>query len=104
MTGELFFLDLSGGRIVTVNADGSESRTLLAGLHSLPDGVVADTQGGHLYWTNMGNPAGNDGSIERIDLDGSNRTTIVPVGGPSPPNSSSSTTESCTGRTARGCG
>lgn len=81
MTGRLFFLDLSGGRIVALNADGSGSRTLLAGLTSLPDGIIADAQGGHLYWTNMGDPAGNDGSIERIDLDGSNRTTIVPVGG-----------------------
>ena len=29
----------------------------------------------------MGNPKANDGSIERADLDGRNRTTIVPQGG-----------------------
>ena len=29
----------------------------------------------------MGNPPANDGSIERVDLDGGNRTTIVPSGG-----------------------
>jgi len=36
---------------------------------------------GHVYWTNMGVPPVNDGAIERVDLDGSNRTTIVPSGG-----------------------
>ena len=29
----------------------------------------------------MGMPPANDGSIERVDLDGGNRTTIVPSGG-----------------------
>ena len=29
----------------------------------------------------MGIPSANDGSIERVDLDGGNRTTIVPNGG-----------------------
>ena len=32
---------------------------------------------GHIYWTNMGVPSRNDGSIERADLDGQNRVTIV---------------------------
>src|SRR4029077_10659936 len=40
-----------------------------------------DVEAGHIYWTNMGNPTANDGSIERADLDGSNRRTIVPEGG-----------------------
>jgi hypothetical protein len=43
--------------------------------------LVVDVEAGHLYWTNMGNPSANDGSIERSDLDGTNPTTIVPVGG-----------------------
>jgi hypothetical protein len=38
-------------------------------------------EAGHIYWTNMGMPPVNDGSIERVDLDGGNRTTIVPSGG-----------------------
>lgn len=80
MTGRVYFLDLSGGRIVAVNPDGSGPRTLLAGLTGHPDGIIVDTASGHLYWTNMGDPAHEDGSIERIDLDGSNRTTIVAVG------------------------
>ena len=40
-----------------------------------------DVEAGHIYWTNMGNPSANDGSIERADLDGSNITHIVPAGG-----------------------
>ena len=40
-----------------------------------------DVAAGHIYWTNMGNPIANDGSIERADLDGQNRKTIVPQGG-----------------------
>src|SRR6185312_2394502 len=46
-----------------------------------PDGIVVDTAGKHIYWTNMGNPSANDGTIERSDLNGSNLTTIVPKAG-----------------------
>jgi hypothetical protein len=38
--------------------------------------VAVDVEAGHVYWTNMGIPSVNDGSIERADLDGSNRVTI----------------------------
>jgi hypothetical protein len=41
---------------------------------------VVDTEGSHIYWTNMGVPNLNDGSIERADLDGRNREIIVPQG------------------------
>jgi hypothetical protein len=34
-----------------------------------------------MYWTNMGIPHRNDGSIERADLDGGNRRFIIPEGG-----------------------
>jgi sugar lactone lactonase YvrE len=76
----VFFLDLSGGRMESVNPDGSDRRVILDGLNRLPDGIEVDVEAGHIYWTNMGNPSKNDGSIERIDLDGSNRKTIVPQG------------------------
>jgi 3-hydroxyacyl-CoA dehydrogenase len=76
----VFFLDISGGRMASVNPDGSDLHVLLEGLHRLPDGIQVDVDAGHIYWTNMGNPTANDGSIERVDLDGQNRRTIVPEG------------------------
>jgi hypothetical protein len=79
-TERLFFLDVSGGRIESLNTDGSDRRVVLDGLKRIPDGIGIDEQAGHIYWTNMGNPKANDGSIERADLDGGNRTTIVPPG------------------------
>ena len=78
--GRLFVLDLSGGRIFTVNPDGSDQEVIVKNCR-LPDGVAIDTEHGHIYWTNMGVPSQNDGSIERSDLDGKNRKTIVSVGG-----------------------
>jgi DNA-binding beta-propeller fold protein YncE len=79
--GRLFFLDVSGGRIVAANPDGSDQRALMTGLTQIPDGIVVDADAGYLYWTNMGVPHLNDGSIERVDLDGKNRRVIVPKGG-----------------------
>jgi hypothetical protein len=79
-SGRLFFLDLSGGRVISLNPDGSEEKTIVTD-QRLPDGIVADVAAGHIYWTNMGNPSANDGSIKRADLDGGNLTTIVPLGG-----------------------
>ena len=43
--------------------------------------AAADVVAGHIYWTNMGKPTADDGSIERADFDGQNRQTIVPQGG-----------------------
>jgi DNA-binding beta-propeller fold protein YncE len=77
----LFVLDASSaGRIFTANADGSDLKTIVTGCR-VPDGIVVDVEAGYIYWTNMGNPKKNDGSIERVDLDGRGRKTIVPEGG-----------------------
>ena len=77
----LFVLELSGGRIQSMNPDGSDRKVVVTGCR-LPDGIAVDVEGGHIYWTNMGStPSANDGSIERADLDGKNRRVIVPPGG-----------------------
>ncbi|MFD8005783.1 3-hydroxyacyl-CoA dehydrogenase [Streptomyces mirabilis] len=77
----LFVLEASsGGRLFSVNPDGSDKKVIVTGCR-IPDGVAVDVRAGHIYWTNMGRPPENDGSIERVDLDGGNRTTIVPSGG-----------------------
>ena len=78
--GHLFVLDLSGGRILSMFPDGSSQKVIVTGCRH-PDGIVVDGEAGHIYWTNMGVPTLNDGSIERADVDGRNRTTIVPEGG-----------------------
>jgi outer membrane protein assembly factor BamB len=79
-SGRVIFLDLSGGHVVSINPDGSDKKTIVSG-QRLPDGVAVDVAAGHVYWTNMGIPSANDGSIERSDLDGGNLATIVPPGG-----------------------
>ena len=79
--GRLFFLDLSSGRILSANPDGSDLKTIVSEGRKLPDGIVVDSAVGHIYWTNMGNPSVNDGSIDRADIDGKNITNIVPSGG-----------------------
>ncbi len=78
-TTRLFFLEASGGRIHSANADGSDRKVIVNGAR-VPDGVVVDAEAGHIYWTNMGVPSKNDGSIERVDLDGQNRVTIIGEG------------------------
>ena len=79
-TARLFFLSASSGEVFSANPDGSDLKVIVSEGRRLPDGIVADVEAGHLYWTNMGNPMANDGSIERANLDGSNITHIVPPG------------------------
>jgi hypothetical protein len=79
--GRLFVLDVSAGRVLSCEPDGSDLTTIVSEGRRLPDGIVVDVEAGHIYWTNMGNPKANDGSIERADLDGKNLKHIVPPGG-----------------------
>ncbi len=68
--------------MLSSNPDGSDLKTIIDEGRKLPDGSGShDMAARHLYWTNMGNPKANDGSILRCDLDGRNMTTIVPPGG-----------------------
>ena len=77
--GRLFVLELNAGCIHVMNTDGSDRKTIVTRCH-LPDGIVVDVEAGHIYWTNMGVPNLDDGSIERADIDGKNRKVIVPQG------------------------
>src|SRR5262245_27622098 len=80
VTGRLFYLDIADGRILSVNPDGSDKKVIVTDC-PMPDGIVVDTEAGHIYWTNMADLKKNNGSIERADLDGKNRKKIVPDGG-----------------------
>jgi hypothetical protein len=79
-SGRLFVLELSGGRVFSLNSDGSDAKTLVTGCR-LPDGLAVDSAAGCLYWTNMGVPHRNDGSIECADFDGGNRRFVIHAGG-----------------------
>jgi hypothetical protein len=74
-----------------VSLYGTAVRTLITGLDERPDGLIVDQIRGHVYWTNMGAPDPGtgprsevaytrNGSLERADLDGANRVTIVARG------------------------
>src|SRR6266550_5500677 len=78
--GRLFVLELSGDRIHSMSPDGSDRKVIVTDCQ-LPDGIAVDVGAGHIYWTNMGVPNLDDGSIERVDLDGKNRRVIVRRGG-----------------------
>jgi len=77
--GRLFVLELNAGRIHSMNTDGCDRKTIVTNCR-LPDGIAVDVAAGHIYWTNMGVPNLNDGSMERADIDGGNRRVIVPQG------------------------
>jgi hypothetical protein len=77
--GRLFLLVLSDDCVVSLNPDGSDRKVIITECR-YPDGPAVDVAAGHIYWTNMGNPTANDGSIERADFDGQNRQTIVRAG------------------------
>ncbi|KAK1847966.1 hypothetical protein CCHR01_09400 [Colletotrichum chrysophilum] len=69
------------GRILSCLPDGSDLRTIIDNIDTLPDGIAIDHANGHMYWTNMGSSfKSNSGSIERANLDGSDRRVVVPVG------------------------
>jgi hypothetical protein len=79
-SGRVYFIDASGGRLLSINPNGSDLKVLVTGRHRIPDGIVVDKEAGHIYWTEMGVPSAEDGSIERADIDGGNHITIVPNG------------------------
>jgi hypothetical protein len=76
----IYFLDLRAGRIVSAKSDGTAVRALLEGHKTGMDGIAIDRDAGLIYWTNMGKVSNDDGSLERMTLDGGAPTTVVPKG------------------------
>ncbi|KAJ6441303.1 alcohol dehydrogenase [Purpureocillium lavendulum] len=72
----------AGGAILAVTPDGGQVKTILedAKFVALPDGVVYNDNDGRLYWTNMGVPPQNDGSVCSAALDGSDPRIVIPKG------------------------
>lgn len=90
VSSTIYFLDLGlsqieksglpNGRIAASDPNGSDIRTIVGDITSAPDGLGIDIANHHIYYTNMGNPATNSGFISRVDMDGENHTTVIPVG------------------------
>jgi hypothetical protein len=78
-TPRLFVLSVSAGSVLSMAPDGKDQQVLASHCH-IPDGVAVDADVGRIYWSNMGVPNADDGTIERADLDGGNRVTLVPQG------------------------
>ncbi|KAG8160029.1 hypothetical protein KVR01_010666 [Diaporthe batatas] len=69
------------GRILSCLTDGSDLETVIDNMTTMPDGITIDYENNHMYWTNMGRSLKTKGgSIERANLDGSDRKVIVPEG------------------------
>ena len=82
----LVVLDGIKGKMQVFDTEGNLLRTLVESTGGTPDGVAVDPVRRQIYWTNMGEHwEQNDGFIERIDFDGSNRTMIIPKGGTTTP-------------------
>src|SRR5258708_25989537 len=77
-SGHLFFLDVSGSRIMSLNPDGSNLKAIVTNGLRIPDGEAVDGDPRHIYRTNMGNPSANDCSIAPCDLHGTHGTNIHP--------------------------
>src|SRR5258707_13032555 len=82
--GRLFVLDVSGGRILSMSPDGSDQTVIVTGCRH-PDGIVADVEAGNAYWTDMGVPNLNDGSIDGAAVEGRDGKPIRPKAGPLTP-------------------
>ncbi|KAA0023361.1 hypothetical protein [Antrihabitans cavernicola] len=88
MTEQLLVLHPGSKAILALGTDGSRIRPIVEDLPDVPDGIVVDHVRGQLYWTNMGTPDSSrrheyftrNGSLERMNLDGSERRTILPMG------------------------
>jgi hypothetical protein len=76
----------SPSRLLSISAEGGDIHTLVPDLGVAPDGVAIDSIRRHIFWTYMGTSHEgedflvNDGSLERVDFEGGNRTVIVPEG------------------------
>ncbi|BBZ52728.1 hypothetical protein H7H82_03065 [Mycobacterium heidelbergense] len=96
MFGYLLALSPIQQSLVKIDTTTGESSTLVDGLTDGPDGIAVDPDRKFVYWTNMGAPElpegqapktdddldfyRANGSLERVKIDGTERTYLLPVG------------------------
>ncbi|KAG8411860.1 hypothetical protein J3458_015156 [Metarhizium acridum] len=69
----------TSGEILEISPDGKIQRVLVRN-QSYPDGLGVDYASGRIFWTNMGVPGKNDGSVQSANLDGTDVRILVPPG------------------------
>ncbi|KAK4888033.1 hypothetical protein LTR27_013022 [Elasticomyces elasticus] len=71
---------LNKGEVLEISADAKMAGRPIALVSSqnMPDGI--DACDGRMYWTCMGVPSANDGTVYSAKLDGSDVKTLIPVG------------------------
>lgn len=67
------------GRILVSSADGQNAKPLITGLEA-PDGIDISVSEERIFWTNMGIPSQNNGSIQSARIDGSEIQTVIEKG------------------------
>lgn len=70
---------MSSGSILEYSITGQIRRTLVVN-QALPDGLAVDTSGGLVFWTNMGIPGKQDGTVLSLNLDTAEVKPIVAPG------------------------
>lgn len=70
---------LHSGRVLVGSANGKATRTILDGL-TAPDGIDVSVSANRIFWTNMGIPDKNDGTVMSAKLDGSDKRTVTKTG------------------------
>ncbi len=72
-------LSATPGAILEISGDGKTQKVLRSSL-SLPDGIDVDKENNRMFWTCMGIPGQDDGTLGSAALDGTDAKTIVPSG------------------------
>ncbi|KAJ5140293.1 hypothetical protein N7448_003701 [Penicillium atrosanguineum] len=67
------------GRILVTSGDGQNARPLITGLEA-PDGIDISISDDRIFWTNMGIPSQNNGSVQSARIDGSEIQTVIAKG------------------------
>nr|UPX44681.1 hypothetical protein FAC6B23_15 [Penicillium fuscum] len=67
------------GEILEITLDGQLKKVLVSHQH-YPDGIDVDYESDRMFWTNMGNPGKEDGSVYSAKTDGTDIRQIVPSG------------------------
>lgn len=67
------------GSILVATPDGKTLRRLIGGLEA-PDGIDISISDNRIFWTNMGIPTQNNGTVQSAKLDGTDVKTVIEKG------------------------